>query len=52
VNGTCFFHLWVFRNKSNVIKGVCGRMERAERIFKSPIVLEVCQITTVIYVTK
>ena len=24
-------------------------MARAERIFKSPIVLEVCQITTVIY---
>ena len=32
-----------------VIKDADGRMERAERIFRYPIVLEVCQITTVIY---
>jgi len=33
-----------------VIKDVCGRRARAERIFESPIVLEVYQITTVTYI--
>jgi hypothetical protein len=35
---------------AEIIKDVGGRMARAGRIFKSPIVLEVCQITMVIYI--
>ena len=35
-----------------VIKDAGGRMARDERIFKSPIVLVVCQITMVIYIRE
>jgi hypothetical protein len=38
--------------KLKVIKDAGGRMARAKRIFESPIVLEVCQITTVIYILE
>jgi hypothetical protein len=44
--------LMVMKNKLHlfyVIKDAGGHMARAERIFKSPIVLEIYQITTVIY---
>ena len=35
-----------------VIKDAGGRRARAERIFESPIVLEIYQITTVIYILE
>jgi hypothetical protein len=36
----------------SVIKDAGGRMARDERIFKSPIVLEVCQKTMDIYILE
>ena len=38
--------------KIKVIKDAGGRMTRAERFIKSPIVLEVCRITMVIYILE